>query len=142
MPIASHSKHSVTSVLVAPALILYRVFFGTGITSLSCTIVQLDDAIAYFHNADDKRQHFKVIMALLMKRNSKERIIYCRLEWCAATFVCLKTVTLCLYVHAHVLTCWKLDLEITTSTVNRLAMFSVILYTVLACTIHVWFHLG
>ena len=49
---------------------------GTGITGLSRTIVQLDDAIAYFRNVDNKhcRQFFEVIMALLMKRNSKEKV--------------------------------------------------------------------
>ena len=47
---------------------------GTGITGLLCTIAQLDDAIVYFRNADNKhcRQFFEVIMALLMRRNSKE----------------------------------------------------------------------
>ena len=47
-------------------------------------------------------------MALLIKRNSKERDY--RLEWHFATFVCLKTVTSCLYVHTHLLKCWKIRL--------------------------------
>ena len=47
----------------------------TGITGLSRAIVQLDDAIEYFLNVNNKhcRQFFEVMMALLMKRNSKEK---------------------------------------------------------------------
>ena len=49
-------------------------------------------------------------MALLIKRNNKERGYY-RLEWRVATFVCLKTVTSCLYAHEHLLKCWKARLS-------------------------------
>ena len=80
---------------------------GTGITGLSHTIAQLDDAIVYFRNVDNKhdRRFFDVVMALLIMRNSKERDYSYRLEWRTATFVCLETVTSCLYAHAHLLKC-------------------------------------
>ena len=101
---------------------------GTGITSFSRTIARLDDTIAYFQNVDSKhcRRFFKVIMVLLMKRNSKER-----------DYIGWSDVLLLLYASnqrphdcMRMCTCLnarKPDLEIIASTIYRLAMFIVLL---------------
>ena len=62
----------------------------------------------YFRNVDNKRckRFFDVIMALLMKRNSKEKD-YIGWSGVLLLFLCFETVTSCLYVHAHLLKCWK-----------------------------------
>ena len=79
-------------------------------------------------------------MALLIKRNSKERN---NIGWSTCCYFCTPRnsdlVPVCACSNAG-----KPDLEIIVSTVNRLAMFIALLYTVLACKVvkfYVWFHL-
>ena len=58
-----------------------------------------------------------MIPALLMKRNSREK------DYMGWSGVLLFYYASCLYAHVHLQKCWKPDLVIIASTVNRLAMF-------------------